>query len=597
MFARIRFLTVASLALAALWFGMPGFSGATYTATTGNSVSTVTAATDWTPPTVSMTAPGSTLTGTVTVAANASDATSGVASVAIQYAVSGGSAWTTLCTDTTSPYSCSWDTTLVTDGAYSLRAVAIDKATPSNTATSATISTNVGNTPVVTLTDPGSFVSGTVSVNAAITNVGSKAISSFKIQFSPAGANSWGDVPGCSTTTAILACSTSTSGTTGNYDVRAIAVVAGTTYTDVVTGVYIDNTAPTATMTNPGTSLSGTVTLAATASDADAGIASVAIQRAVNGTSTWTTVCTDTTTPYTCSFASTGVTDGSYDFRAVATDKAGNVTNSSTVPGITVNNSTASVTLADPGGYVGGTAVALSATASSTSTITNVVIQRSPAETGTWTTICTDTSSPYSCTWNTTSPLVSNGSYDLRAVLTDNHGITTTSSLQTTYVTNQALSASDVQTANKAGGTNGKIEAGDKMVLTYNGAVNTGSLLAGWDGTATAVSAKVVYGSSSLSTFSVTGVNLGSVALTGGYLGSGTLTMASSSMVASTTTVGGVTTTTVTITLTAPTGGTATVAGAAGNMIWSPSALATNVAGTASSTTPLTESGALDKDF
>ena len=77
---------------------------------------------------------------------------------------------------------------------------------------------------------------------------------------------------------------------------------------------------PTVSLTDPGTPLTGTVTLNATASDGG-GIANVTFQRSPAGAGTWTNICAaDTAAPYTCSFNTTTVADAFYDIRAVATD-------------------------------------------------------------------------------------------------------------------------------------------------------------------------------------------------------------------------------------------------------------------------------------
>ena len=139
-----RRLTVVALALVAglAVLGMPTPSGATYVARTTNALSTVTAAADWTPPTVSLRTPGSPVKDTVVLTADATDGESGVASVAIQALAPGGSSWTTICTATTAPYSCSWSTKAGADGSWSLRAVATDRAGYSTT--SAVVDTTVG---------------------------------------------------------------------------------------------------------------------------------------------------------------------------------------------------------------------------------------------------------------------------------------------------------------------------------------------------------------------------------------------------------------------------------------------------------------------
>jgi chitodextrinase len=100
--------------------------------------STVTSS-DTTPPTVSLSAPanGATVSGTVTVSANASDNV-GVASV--QFQLDGANLGSL---DTTAPYSISWNTANATNGSHSLRAIAKDAA--GNSTTSASVSVSVSN--------------------------------------------------------------------------------------------------------------------------------------------------------------------------------------------------------------------------------------------------------------------------------------------------------------------------------------------------------------------------------------------------------------------------------------------------------------------
>ena len=74
-------------------------------------------------------------------------------------------------------------------------------------------------------------------------------------------------------------------------------------------------------LADPGTPLRGTVGLTATATS-DRSMASVVFQSSPAGMGTWTTICTDNATPFTCSFDTTSVTDGLRDLRAVATDSA-----------------------------------------------------------------------------------------------------------------------------------------------------------------------------------------------------------------------------------------------------------------------------------
>jgi hypothetical protein len=126
----------------------------------------------------------------------------------------------------------------------------------------------------------------------------------------------------------------------GLYDLRVIATdVAGNATTSaVVASRRIDNTAPTATMNDPGSPLRATVTLGATASDAGSGLASLRIQRAPTGSSTWTDVCSVATSPASCPLNTTTISDGGYDLRAMATDQAGNTTTSAVVANRIVDN-------------------------------------------------------------------------------------------------------------------------------------------------------------------------------------------------------------------------------------------------------------------
>jgi Bacterial Ig domain len=598
MSPRNRLLLVVSLALTALCFGMPGFSGATFTAASTNPAATVTAASDWTPPTVSVTNPGSTLSGTTTITATATDANSGVATVLLQYAAAGSSTWTDLCSArTTAPYSCSWVTTAITDGDYQLRATATDVAGYSTT--SAVVSTTVLNSAKVTLTDPGDNLRGSVPLSATLAGYGTQTITSVRIEYSVADANSWTTL--CSGTTATLSCTWNTGTLADFYDIRANATVGGKNYLDLAQGVTVDNLAPTGTITSPTKNavVSGTITLATNAADPISGIGSVVVQYAPTGTTGWLTACTITVSPYSCRFDTTKITDRGYDLRAIITDQAGNSLTAPTVTGVTVSNTvpTVSIEMPLPSAYVSGT-VPVTANASSTAGVTNVSIQ---ARTGNaaFVEVCSVTTSPYTCNWNTGTVT---GVYDLRAVMTDRLNVVTTSTTVSVNVDNSPLRAYDVQTTNSTTGTAGRLNAGDRIVLTYSNQVNLTTVLAGWTGAATTVSARVVDGSvvggaNTDDTFSVDGVNLGTVDLQGNLVRKKVTAMiASSTMTASTTTVNGATATVVTITLGTPSGSLAT-SNTLGTMRWVPSATAKSPLGVAVSTTPASESGAADRDF
>ncbi len=594
-----RFVSLLALLAAGLLgtVAMPATSGATYVAAT-TATASVRAASDWTAPTVTLADPGSPLKGTVVLAATASDAESGIASVVFEALPSGGS-WSTLCTATAAPYTCSWNTTAVADGGWTLRARATDRS--GLVSTWSTVSVVVANSLLVVLDNPGDPLRGTVPLAARVYNAGLLSLT-LRIEYSVAGADNWKTA--CSGLGSTLTCSWATTGVTSqDYDLRAVAIVGVTTYTSAVwTDVVIDNVAPSVTMTDPGTPLRGTVTLVATAADAGSGLASVTFQYAVSGSSTWTTACTAGETA-TCRWATTAVPDATYSLRAVAADAAGNTATSATIASRVVDNTVTSVSVEDPGAYLTGT-VSVSASASSSAGIVNVKIQRAPAGTSTWTDLCTDTTAPYACSWDTTT--VTDGLYDLRAVALDGRAATTISSLVTgRRVDNSPFRALDVQAVN-GGATTGKLDTGDQLVLTYSGLLQTTSISAGWTGTALAVQLRARDGNllglgAKGDTLDVlrngTVLPLGSVNLKQEYVKTSKTVTFNATLTATTTAVNGVPATVVTVALGTIASGTGARGGNPGAMAWTPSSTAVSTTGHACAVTPATETGALDRDF
>src|SRR5207247_1219744 len=120
----------------------------------------VTVANDLTPPTVSITAPlgGTTVSGTVTIAANASD---DVGVVGVQFKLDGANLGAEV---TTAPYTMSWDTAPAAIGAHTLTAVARDAA--GNTATSAPSSVTVDNeAPLISAVSSSSIGSSSATIS------------------------------------------------------------------------------------------------------------------------------------------------------------------------------------------------------------------------------------------------------------------------------------------------------------------------------------------------------------------------------------------------------------------------------------------------
>ena len=289
------------------------------------------AAADTTAPTVTLTGPadGARVSGTVTITATASDDV-GVAGV--QFLVNGGPLGAE---DTSSPYSTSVVTTPAENGTYTLTARARDAA--GNITTSAPITVTVDNTaPTVALTAPanGATVSGTVNLTATATdNVGVAGV-----QFLLNGANLGPE----DTTSAYTTSWNTTTATNGTYTLTARArdaagnITTSTARTVTVNNTTADTTAPTVALTGPadGASVSGTVTITATASD-NVGVAGV--QFLVNGDPLG---AEDTSSPYSTSVVTTPAQNGTYTLTARARDAAGNITTSAPIT-VTVDNTTA----------------------------------------------------------------------------------------------------------------------------------------------------------------------------------------------------------------------------------------------------------------
>ena len=561
---------------------------------TTNSTTVANRRVDNTAPSATMTNPGSPITGTKSFDGTASDSGSGVASLKFQVSPIGAGTWSDMCSDTTSPYACSYDTTGLSDGQYDFRSLATDNA--GNTANSTVYSgAIVDNTaPAVSVTDPGQNLKGTVTVDATAGDGAGSGVLNVRIQRSPAGAGTWTDI--CTDTTSPYQCSWNTTGVTdGLYDLRAIATdnVSLSTTSSTVANRRVDNAAPTATMNDPGAYLAGTtVALTASATDGGSGVASVKIQRSPAGAGTWTDVCTDTTSPYSCTFDSTAVTDGLYDLRAISTDNATNSTTSSTVTNRRVDNTAPTAGLTDPGSPLRAT-VTLNATGTDGgSGVANVTIQRSPTGAGTWTDICTDTSSPYSCSWNTTG--VSDGGYDLRAVTTDNAGNATNSStVVNRVVDNTAPAASNIQTTN-GGATAGRPEAGDTVTFTYTEQLLTTSILAGWNGTSTAVTVRINQNGANDRLEIWNAANTARLPLTNTFVTLNGNYAQSSSTFNGTMVQSGAN---ITITLGALTGGTVRTETTAGAMSWPSATTPTDIAGNACTGNTVSEGGASDVDF
>jgi hypothetical protein len=387
------------------------------------------------PPTVVITNPtaGATIIGSVNVTVNAFSA-AGIASV--QYLLDGSNLGSAV---TAAPYTYSWDTTTVANGNHVLSAIATD--TIGQSTTSATVAVTLNNPvppPVVSVTNPspGDTVNSTINVTANATS----SIGIASVQLKLDGANL-----GPALTTAPYTYSWDTTKfLNGSHTLTAVATdtsnqsttSAGVTFT-------VSNTIapPTVSILSPGNGATVSSTISITASAASPG-AITSVQYKLDGVNLGPAL---TNSPYTYSWDTTKVGNGSHTLSAVATDTTGQTTTSDPVT-VTVSNTapapTVSITSPANGATVANT-VNLTASASSTVGIASVQFKLNGSNVGP-----ALVTAPYTYALDTTK--IVNGTYSLTAVATDTLGQATTSAAITltikNTVTNVTLTADGSQT-------------------------------------------------------------------------------------------------------------------------------------------------------
>ena len=215
---------------------------------TNESISTLTdRVVDNTVPSGALTAPADAafIAGALAITADASDATSGVAQVAFQVKASGAAGFTTVDTDSTAPYSTSWDSTVAPDGPSDLRVVVTDLA--GNSAPSAARTVTVDNqAPIVTLDDPGPNVRGTVTL--AATSSADTALVVFERR--PAVGGAWTPV-GTDLTAPFSVDFDTTAAADGSYDLRAVATDLSLNQGSGTRTTLVDNTNPAGSLDAP----------------------------------------------------------------------------------------------------------------------------------------------------------------------------------------------------------------------------------------------------------------------------------------------------------------------------------------------------------
>jgi subtilisin family serine protease len=350
-----------------------------------NTSTAVVVTTDNTPPDAALTspAPGMFLRGTAVLEAAVSD-NQAVAKVEFH------ANWTLIGTDTSAPYTLSWNTAGWGEGSHALAVRAYDRA--GNVRTSAVVGVTVDNTaPTTALSAPAqnAWIRGTVQISATASDPHGVA----RVEFYADGM-----LLGTDTSAPYAVSWDSSTLADGVHTLTARTYDhAGNVRTSSAVVVNTDNTLPDAALTSPvqGTALRGSVALEATASDSG-GVTWVEFY---DGT---TLLGTDSAAPYTLSWNTAGVTDGAHTLAVKAHDGIGNVRTSAGV-GVTVDNTAPTTALSAPAqnAYVRGT-VPVSAAASDTYGVERVEFYAGGTLLG------TATMAPYVVSWDTTA--VANGS-------------------------------------------------------------------------------------------------------------------------------------------------------------------------------------------
>ena len=367
---------------------------------------------DATPPTVTMTAPtsGGSVFGSVLVSASATD---NVAVAGVRFLLNGTPIGAEI---SAPPFQQTWSTTALSNGTYSLTALARDA---SGNESSSVVSVTVANdtdAPTVALTTPvaGAHLSGTVAVLAAASDDTTVTSVRFLIDGAPSGGED-ADAPYelVWNTTAVA---------DGGHTLSAVARDAAGHETTTTIDVVVVNTdaAPTVTLgLTSGATVGGAVSVVATAAD-DIGVSGV--QFTIDGVSAGPEV---QTAPYELAWNTVAVANGLHTVGATARDTAGHVTAASV--DVTVLNDAAAPTVAlslASGATVGGS-VSVVATAADDIGVVGVQFAIDGVSVGSEV-----ATAPYELAWNTLG--VGNGSHTVSATARDAAGHVTTASVVVT---------------------------------------------------------------------------------------------------------------------------------------------------------------------
>jgi hypothetical protein len=263
---------------------------------------------DTTPPVGSITSPtaGANLSGTVTLTANVTD---NGAVAFVQFLAPGASS----ARISAPPYTQAWNTRNAANGTYNIQIYAED--TSGNFVYSTPISVTINNDltpPTVSLVSPGAYVKGTIALNASASDAGGVVSVRFYAGTTLLGTD----------TTSPYSLSVNTT-TLPNGPVTFYAKASDPSGNEgsSSSNSTVDNNLPTVAFTAPasGAGVRGNVTVSATASDTTTPITKVEFYDGA------TLFATDTSAPYSVTWATGKLPKGAHTLTAKAYDSAGNI--------------------------------------------------------------------------------------------------------------------------------------------------------------------------------------------------------------------------------------------------------------------------------
>jgi hypothetical protein len=361
------------------------------------------------PPVVSITAPSAgTVSASVALTANA---TSSVGIASVQFQADGVNIGA-VATGTGPSFTSSWDTIVnSSNGTHVITAIATDKLGQTTTSDPVNVTvSNSGPPPVISITAPSATtVTGAITVTANATG----ALGVKTVQFQLDGANL-----GVAVTGAGPLFSTSWNTATAGNGPHTLAAIASD-YIGQATSTSIsvnaaNGPAPMVALSAPanGATVQGSVPLSATASST---LGAITVQFKVDGVDLGAPV--SGASPFTSTWDSTKVANGSHTITAVATDVLNQA--SSATSTVTVANPAPVISISTPSaGLVFGMQT-VAADVTSSVGVASVQFKLDGANLG-----AAVTAAPFSTTWDTTAAAI--GSHTLSAIATDIFGQTAT---------------------------------------------------------------------------------------------------------------------------------------------------------------------------